>query len=84
MNLKEIREILEMLKGTDVSEFELGRGDTVLKVRRGVVSGPPAAYTCVAGWRSRFRGLRLSKTIESLTREPSRVAVGEILRRRFP
>jgi len=44
MNMKEIREILEMLKGTDVSEFELGRGDTVLKVRRGVVSGPPAAY----------------------------------------
>ena len=44
MNLKEIREILEMLKGTDVSEFELGRGDTVLKVRRGAVSGPPAAY----------------------------------------
>ena len=44
MNLKEIREILEMLKGTDVSELEIGRGDTVLKVRRGVVSGPPAAY----------------------------------------
>ena len=44
MNMKEIREILELLKGTDVSEFELGRGDTVLKVRRGVVSGPPAAY----------------------------------------
>ena len=44
MNMKEIREILELLKGTDVSEFELGRGDTVLKVRRGVVSGPPASY----------------------------------------
>ena len=44
MNLKEIRDILEMLKGTDVSEFELGRGDTVLKIRRGAVSGPPAAY----------------------------------------
>jgi acetyl-CoA carboxylase biotin carboxyl carrier protein len=43
MNLKEIREILEMLKGTDVSEFELGRGDTVLKVRRGAVA-PPIAY----------------------------------------
>lgn len=25
MNLKEIREILELLKGSDVSEFELGR-----------------------------------------------------------
>ncbi|HEX9191691.1 MAG TPA: acetyl-CoA carboxylase biotin carboxyl carrier protein [Candidatus Deferrimicrobiaceae bacterium] len=44
MNLKEIREILEMLKGTDVSEFELGRGDTVLKVRRGAASGPPVVY----------------------------------------
>jgi acetyl-CoA carboxylase biotin carboxyl carrier protein len=41
MNLKEIREILELLKGTDVSEFELGRGDTVLKVRRG---SPPVIY----------------------------------------
>jgi len=48
MNLKEIREILDLLKGSDVSEFELGRGDTVLKLRRGpanvpVVLPPPAA-----------------------------------------
>jgi acetyl-CoA carboxylase biotin carboxyl carrier protein len=42
MNLKEIREILELLKGSDVSEFELGRGDTVLKLRRGA---PPAVYS---------------------------------------
>jgi acetyl-CoA carboxylase biotin carboxyl carrier protein len=42
MNLKEIREILELLKGTDVSEFELGRGDTVLKLRRGPVNAPVA------------------------------------------
>jgi acetyl-CoA carboxylase biotin carboxyl carrier protein len=56
MNLKEIREILELLKGTDVSEFELGRGDTVLKVRRGappVVVAPaaqaPAVAAAVAG-----------------------------------
>ena len=41
MNLKEIREILDLLKGSDVSEFELGRGDTVLKVRRGA---PPVPY----------------------------------------
>ena len=40
MNLKEIREILELLKGSDVSEFELGRGDTVLKLRRGPVNAP--------------------------------------------
>ena len=48
MNLKEIREILELLKGSDVSEFELGRGDMVLKLRRGpanvpVALPPPAA-----------------------------------------
>jgi acetyl-CoA carboxylase biotin carboxyl carrier protein len=42
MNLKEIREILELLKGSDVSEFELGRGDTVLKLRRGPVNAPVA------------------------------------------
>ncbi|WP_304893039.1 acetyl-CoA carboxylase biotin carboxyl carrier protein [Candidatus Deferrimicrobium sp.] len=40
MNLKEIREILELLKGSDVSEFELGRGDTVLKLRRGPTNVP--------------------------------------------
>lgn len=40
MNLKEIREILELLKGSDVTEFELGRGDTVLKLRRGPAPVP--------------------------------------------
>ena len=40
MNLKEIREILELLKGSDVTEFELGRGDTVLKLRRGPANVP--------------------------------------------
>ena len=40
MNLKEIREILELLKGSDVSEFELGRGDTMLKLRRGPANVP--------------------------------------------
>lgn len=42
MNLKEIREILDLLKGSDVSEFELGRGDMVLKLRRGPVNVPVA------------------------------------------
>lgn len=37
MNVKEIREILELLKGTDVSELEIARGENVLKVRRGAV-----------------------------------------------
>jgi acetyl-CoA carboxylase biotin carboxyl carrier protein len=35
MNLKEIREILELLKGSDVTELEVVRGENVLKVRRG-------------------------------------------------
>ncbi len=35
MNLKEIREILELLKGTDVTELEVVRGEDVLKIRRG-------------------------------------------------
>jgi len=42
MNLKEIREILELLKGSDVREFELGRGDMVLKLRRGPANVPVA------------------------------------------
>ena len=42
MNLKEIREVLELLKGSDVSEFELGRGDTMLKLRRGPANVPVA------------------------------------------
>jgi len=41
MNLKEIREILDLLKGSYVTEFELGRGDSRLMVRRGQ---PPAVY----------------------------------------
>ena len=51
MNLKEIREILELLKGSDVSEFELGRGDMVLKLRRGpanVPIAPPPAHASAA------------------------------------
>jgi hypothetical protein len=47
MNLKEIREILELLKGSDVSEFELGRGDTVLKLRRGPANAPVFQPTSV-------------------------------------
>jgi len=42
MNLKEIREILELLKGSDVSEFELGRGDMLLTLRRGPANVPVA------------------------------------------
>ncbi len=35
MNLKEIREILELLKGTDVTELEVVRGEDILRVKRG-------------------------------------------------
>ncbi len=38
MNLKEIKEILELLKGSDVTELEVARGENVLKVRRGSVA----------------------------------------------
>jgi acetyl-CoA carboxylase biotin carboxyl carrier protein len=40
MNIKEIKEILELLKGTDVSELEVARGENVLKVRRGAPAEP--------------------------------------------
>lgn len=35
MNLKEIKEILELLKGSDVTELEVARGENMLRVRRG-------------------------------------------------
>ncbi len=43
MNIKEIKEILELLKGTDVTEIEVGRGENVLKVRRGTPAEPRTA-----------------------------------------
>ncbi len=44
MNLKEVRELLELLKGSDITELTLSRGDSALTVRRGVVVPPaPAA-----------------------------------------
>jgi len=47
MNLKEIREIIELLKGTDVTELKVVRGENVLKVRRGPTGEvqPVAAVT---------------------------------------
>jgi acetyl-CoA carboxylase biotin carboxyl carrier protein len=45
MNLKEIKEILELLKGSDVTELEVARGENVLKVRRGPpVEVQPASH----------------------------------------
>ena len=43
MNLKEIKEILELIKASDVSELELVRGDSSLKLRRGAVPEVRAA-----------------------------------------
>ncbi len=49
MNLKEIKDILELLKGSDVSELEIVRGDSSLRLRRGAApeirpaAPPPAA-----------------------------------------
>ena len=55
MNLKEIKEILELLKGSDVTEFEVARGENMLKVRRGTpveirqaVSAPTVAAPAAA------------------------------------
>lgn len=48
MNIKEIREILELLKGTDVSELEVIRGENVLKVRRGTTLEPRAVLPAPA------------------------------------
>jgi len=36
MNLKEIKEILELVKGSDISEIEVARGEDRLRIRRGV------------------------------------------------
>ena len=49
MNAKEIKEILELLKGTDVKELELVRGENTLRVKLGstveyhAVAAPAAA-----------------------------------------
>ncbi|MBP2668526.1 MAG: biotin carboxyl carrier protein [Deltaproteobacteria bacterium] len=79
MNLKEIREILEMLKGTDVSEFELGRGDTVLKVRRGAVPGPPAAYAHFPGPAAPAPAAPRQEEPKAPPKEPARPAHKEVV-----
>jgi acetyl-CoA carboxylase biotin carboxyl carrier protein len=44
MNLKEIKELLQLLKEEEITEFELERGDVKLRIRRGVpeAASPPA------------------------------------------
>jgi acetyl-CoA carboxylase biotin carboxyl carrier protein len=54
MNAKEIKEILELLKGTEVKELELVRGENTLRVKLGgaveyhAVAMAPAAPAAVA------------------------------------
>ena len=40
MNLKEIKELIEVLKETDVSEFELEKAGTRVKIRKGLIRTP--------------------------------------------
>jgi acetyl-CoA carboxylase biotin carboxyl carrier protein len=42
MDLKEIRQLIAMLKGTDVTEIELRRGDQVLRLNRSLAPDPAA------------------------------------------
>ncbi|HEY3491002.1 MAG TPA: acetyl-CoA carboxylase biotin carboxyl carrier protein [Candidatus Deferrimicrobiaceae bacterium] len=55
MNAKEIKEILELLKGTEVRELELVRGENTLRVKLGTaveyhtVALPAAPAAAVAG-----------------------------------
>jgi acetyl-CoA carboxylase biotin carboxyl carrier protein len=79
MNLKEIREILEMLKGTDVSEFELGRGETVLKVRRGVVSAAPAAHAPPPAPAVAATGSPRPEDAKAPAKEPARPTYKEVV-----
>ena len=56
MNLKEIKDILELIKGSDVSELEIVRGDSSLRLRRGaaheVRPAPPVSASAAAAPRA--------------------------------
>ena len=43
MNLKEIKELLNLVVEKGISEFELERGGVRLRLKRGVNSAPPEA-----------------------------------------
>ncbi|MGA2193198.1 MAG: acetyl-CoA carboxylase biotin carboxyl carrier protein [Nitrospirota bacterium] len=52
MNLKEIRELIEVLKETDVTELELEKAGTRIKIKKGAIRGQaplPAAPTTAEG-----------------------------------
>ena len=45
MNSREIRTLLKLIEEFDVAEFELERGDSRLRVRRGGADSPPVSVT---------------------------------------
>ncbi|WP_052567578.1 acetyl-CoA carboxylase biotin carboxyl carrier protein [Candidatus Magnetobacterium casense] len=49
MDLKEIRQLIAMLKGTDVTEIELRRGDQVLRLNRSVPADPATLAVALRG-----------------------------------
>jgi hypothetical protein len=52
MNLKELKELIEMLKDTDISELEIERSGVKVRLRRGChVSSRHAAWSISSGYR---------------------------------
>jgi acetyl-CoA carboxylase biotin carboxyl carrier protein len=49
MNLKEIERIIELLRGTDISEIEVRRGNDGLTIRRRLEEHPPGPAGFTAG-----------------------------------
>lgn len=79
MNLKEIREILELLKGSDVTELEVVRGEDVLKVRRGQAGEMRQATVAQAPMVSPAPPPRTEEPPPALPKEPPKPAVKEVV-----
>ena len=79
MNLKEIREILELLKGSDVTELEVVRGEDVLKVRRGQAGEMRQAAVAQAPMVSPAPPPRTEEPPPALPKEPPKPAVKEVV-----
>lgn len=48
MNLKEIKELIKLIKGTDVLEIEYKKGQSSIRICRGSQSAPPPALPAAA------------------------------------
>ncbi len=79
MNLKEIREILELLKGSDVTELEVVRGDDVLKVRRGQAAEMRPVAAVPAPPVSPAPPSRTEESVPAPPKEPPKPAFKEIV-----